>query len=85
MPQLWIRGGDRAPARANLMGRLRRFQGYRIIGRRDQMIAYDCDDEAQFVEMEASVAELALDQINVLQAFAPDNLAEARNRGFRSR
>jgi hypothetical protein len=67
------------------MGRLRRFQGYRIIGRRDQMTAYDCDDESQFAELEASVADLALDQINGLQAFAPDDLAEARNRGFQSR
>ena len=67
------------------MASLRRFEGYRIIGRRDQMIAYDCDDEAQFGELQAAVTELGLDLSNGLQTFAPDDLAEARNRCFRSR
>ena len=64
------------------MGRLRRFPDFRIIGRRDQMIAFDCDDQLQFDQLQASVDELKLDQRNLLQAFAPDSLAEATNRGF---
>jgi hypothetical protein len=65
------------------MGRLRRFPDSRIIGRRDLMMAYDCDDEAQYVEISAVVTELRLDDRNLIQAFAPDTLVEARNRGFR--
>lgn len=65
------------------MGRLRRFPEYRFIGRRDTMRVFDCDDPAQFQELEAAVAALRLDDRNLLSAFAPDSLAEARNRGFR--
>jgi hypothetical protein len=65
------------------LGRLRRFPDNRIIGRRDLMIAYDCDDELQFEDLSAATEELALDQRNLLQAVAPDTLPEARNRGFR--
>ena len=64
------------------MGRLRRFPNSRYIGRRDLMVAYNCDDEVQFEMLHAMVEELALVQKNLLQAFAPDTLAEARNRGF---
>ena len=66
------------------MGRLRRFQDFRFVGRRDRMLVYDCDDEGQFQELSKSSEELALDQGNLLQGFAPDSLAEANNRGFRS-
>jgi hypothetical protein len=65
------------------MGRLRRFPDYRIVGRRDQMVAFDCDDEAQFTLLQDAVEASALDMKNLLQAFAPDTLEEARNRGFR--
>ncbi len=65
------------------MGRLRRFPDYRIVGRRDQMVAFDCDDETQFTLLQEAVQESALDMKNLLQAFAPDTLEEARNRGFR--
>jgi hypothetical protein len=47
------------------------------------MIVFDCDDETFFRELEASVRGLDLDVKNLLQAFAPDDLAEAANRGFR--
>ena len=47
------------------------------------MIVFDCDDETFFQELEASVRGLDLDVKNLLQAFAPDDLAEAANRGFR--
>lgn len=66
------------------MGRLRRFQDFRFVGRRDLMLVYDCDDQAQFEELQSSVIASSLDESNRLQAFAPDALAEARNRGFRS-
>ena len=65
------------------MGRLRRFPNYRIVGRRDRMVAFDCDDEEQFNQLQGAVEESALDTTNQLQAFAPDSLIEARNRGFR--
>jgi hypothetical protein len=66
------------------MGRLRRFPDFRIIGRRDQMISFDCDDPFQFDQLQGFVDELMLDQRNLLQAFAPDTLIEAANRGFRA-
>jgi hypothetical protein len=46
------------------------------------MIVFDCDDQNFFRELEASVRDLDLDMKNLLQAFAPDDLAEAANRGF---
>lgn len=66
------------------MGRLRRFPGYRIVGRRDQMVAFDCDDETQFALLQEAVNDGELDMKNLLQAFAPDTMVEARNRGFRA-
>lgn len=63
------------------MGRLRRFPDNRIVGLRDAMRAYDCDDESQFSVLEARAEELGTQ--NVFQAFGPDTLTEARNRGFR--
>lgn len=65
------------------MERLRRFAEYRFVGRRDEMIVYDCDDPTQFVDLESAVADLGLEQLNLLQPFAPDTLAEAMNRGFK--
>ncbi|HUP17794.1 MAG TPA: hypothetical protein VM848_17325 [Acidimicrobiia bacterium] len=64
------------------MGRLHRFPDNRFIGRRDLMIVFDCDDETYFRELEASVRDRDLVVKNLLQAFAPDDLAEAANRGF---
>jgi hypothetical protein len=65
------------------MGRLRRFPAFRYIGRRDLMRVFDCDDETQFERLEGAVTEEDLLGKNLLQSFAPDTLAEARNRGFR--
>ena len=65
-----------------MMARLQRFPEYRFIGRRDSMVVYDCDDQGQFGDLEAAIGDLGLDQTNLLQAFAPDDLPEARNRGF---
>lgn len=65
------------------MARLRRFSDYRIIGRRDEMVAFDCDDASQFAQLQGAVEDLVLETKNLLQTFAPDTLAEAANRGFK--
>lgn len=67
------------------MGRLRRFDEHRYIGTRDTMIVYDCDDDAQFEELEGRVNGAEMLDRNQLQSFGPDSLPEARNRGFRAR
>ncbi|MFQ5523089.1 MAG: hypothetical protein ACE5F5_05880 [Acidimicrobiia bacterium] len=64
------------------MSRLSRFEDYRFIGVRDGMVVYDCDDPDQFAELERRVAEENLLERNLLQAFAPDSVEEALNRGF---
>jgi hypothetical protein len=46
------------------------------------MKVYDCDDEHQFSVLEMLVGEYELGTHNELQSFAPDDLTEARNRGF---
>jgi hypothetical protein len=66
------------------MARLRRFPDNRFVGRRDRMMVYDCDDEMQFAELDELVRRGGMDRRNQLQSFAPDTLAEARNRGFRA-
>ena len=67
------------------MARLRRFEEHRFVGTRDDMVAYDSDDPEQYSALEERVVEEDLLNRGLLQAFAPDTLAEARNRGFRSR
>ncbi len=64
------------------MARLRRFDHYRFIGTKDTMTVYDCDDSGQFAALEERVAEDDLYERTLLQAFAPDDLAEATSRGF---
>jgi hypothetical protein len=64
------------------MSRLRRFEEHRYVGARDTMVVYDCDVAEQLAELEARVEEDGLYRNNLLQTFAPDQLPEARNRGF---
>jgi len=64
------------------MARLRRFENHRYIGTRDDMVVYDCDDDAQFDVLSGRVEDEALMDHNLLQAFSPDEVPEARNRGF---
>lgn len=45
------------------------------------MRVYDCDDDAQFGELELRAP--ALEGRNLFQTFGPDTLAEAVNRSFR--
>jgi len=65
------------------MGRLRRFPENRYLGLRDSMIVYDCDDEEQYAAVSTKIEDEDLVTRLGVQAFAPDTLAEARNRGFR--
>ncbi len=66
------------------MARIARFEDHRFVGTRDDMRVYDCDDEDQFRLLADRVGEEGLMGQNLLQAFGPDSLAEARNRGYRS-
>ena len=64
------------------MSRLRRFSEHRYVGTRDDMVVYDCDDDAQFEQLERRVDLEDLLSRTLLSSFGPDTLAEARNRGF---
>ena len=65
------------------MPRLRRLESHRYVGLRDTRRVYDTDDPAQA----AALLELAGGDDVVgrlpVATFAPDDLAEARNRGYR--
>ena len=65
------------------MARLARFEEHRYIGTRDDMRVYDCDDDSQFAALSGRVDDEGLIDANLLATFAPDGLADARNRGFR--
>jgi hypothetical protein len=65
------------------MGRLRRFAEFRFVGVRDTMIVYDCDDDEQYAQLAERVESDDLVAKNLLSSFAPDEVSEARNRGFR--
>ena len=62
--------------------RLGRFPENRFVGTRDDMIVYDCDDEPAFAALKDRVELEDLVARQMLSAFGPDSLAEARNRGF---
>lgn len=49
------------------------------------MVVYDCDDAGDLAELERRAAADDLFARNLLQTFAPDELPEARNRGFTHR
>lgn len=65
------------------MASLKRFEGHRYVGTRDDMVVHDTDDASQAELLAARVVADDLFGKNLLQAFAPDVLAEARNRGFK--
>ena len=67
------------------MARMRRFEDHRFLGLRDEMVVYDCDDEGQFAVLEERMKDDELVRRTQLSTFAPDSLAEARNRGFSPR
>lgn len=65
------------------MPRLRRFEDFRYVGTRDDMRVYDTDDETEAEVLRTRVEDGGLVERNLVQGFAPDELPEARNRGFR--
>jgi hypothetical protein len=65
------------------VARVKRFEKHRFVGTRDDMRVYDCDDPAQFAILDERVGGEGLIDTKTLQAFAPDLLSDARNRGFK--
>jgi hypothetical protein len=60
------------------MARPTRFEDFRYLGDRDRQVVYDCDvDDA---DVAAKIDTLVA--TNRATVFAPDTLAEARNRGY---
>jgi hypothetical protein len=49
------------------------------------MVVFDCDQDEDFVLLEGRVTNEDLLARKLLQSFAPDTIAEARNRGFHPR
>lgn len=64
------------------MARIKRFEAHRFVGTRDDMIFYDTDDATQTAALQDRMATGRLYEENLVQSFAPDEAAEARNRGF---
>jgi predicted secreted protein len=61
------------------VARPQRFEEFRFLGDRERQIVYDCD--ATDAETRRAIdAVVAAERATV---FAPDSLAEARNRGYR--
>ena len=79
----WLYCGD--AIQEGSVARLKRFESHRYVGTRDDMIVFDTDDDSQLATLIERVASEDLFGRNLLQTFAPDDLPEARNRGFRRR
>ena len=65
------------------MNRLNRFEHHRYVGIRNNMKVYDCDDEKQFESLNEYLKDYDYVSLNLVQSFSPDNIDEAKNRGFR--
>ncbi len=65
------------------MNRLNRFEHHRYVGIRKNMKVYDCDDEKQFESLNKYLKDYDYVSLNLVQSFSPDNIDEAKNRGFR--
>ena len=65
------------------MNRLNRFEHHRYVGIRKNMKVYDCDDEKQFELLNEYLKDYDYVSLNLVQSFSPDNIDEAKNRGFR--
>ena len=65
------------------MNRLDRFENSRFVGFKKNMKVYDCDSEEQFSKLIKITENLDYIKLNLLQAFSPDNVDEAKNRGFK--
>ncbi len=65
------------------MNRLNRFEHHRYVGIRKNRKVYDCDDEKQFESLNEYLKNYDYVSLNLVQSFSPDNIDEAKNRGFR--
>ena len=65
------------------MGRIAKFENYRFLGNRKNMRVYDCDNQEELAQIENLINDKDLIINNLIQAFAPDNIHEAKNRGFK--
>ena len=65
------------------MGRIAKFENYRFLGNRKNMRVYDCDNQDEFAQIENLINDIDLFTHNLIQAFASDNIHEAKNRGFK--
>jgi len=65
------------------LGRIAKFENYRFLGNRKNMRVYDCDNQEEFAQIENLINDKNLIINNLIQAFAPDNIHEAKNRGFK--
>jgi len=65
------------------LNRLNRFEHHRYVGIRKNMMVYDCDDEKQFESLNEYLKDYDYVSLNLVQSFSPDNIDEAKNRGFR--
>ena len=65
------------------MGRIAKFENYRFLGNRKNMRVYDCDNQDEFAQIKNLINDKDLITNNLIQAFAPDNIHEAKNRGFK--
>ena len=65
------------------MGRIAKFENYRFLGNRKNMRVYDCDNQEELAQLENLINDKDLIINNLIQAFAPDNIHEAKNRGFK--
>ncbi len=64
------------------MSRVKRFEEFRFVGVRDTMTVYDTDDADQTEALQSRIDTDNLVSSKLVQAFGPDTLEEARNRGF---
>jgi hypothetical protein len=65
------------------LNRLNRFEHHRYVGIRKNMKVYDCDDDKQFESLNEYLKDYDYVSLNLVQSFSPDNIDEAKNRGFR--
>jgi len=65
------------------LNRLNRFEHHRYVGIRKNMKVYDCDHEKQFESLNEYLKDYDYVSLNLVQSFSPDNIDEAKNRGFR--
>lgn len=65
------------------MSRVKRFEEFRFVGVRDTMTVYDTDDADQTEALQARLDSDNLVASKLVQAFGPDTIDEARNRGFK--